>query len=104
MEHASGVFGGGLGPAESQTALSGAGRVRAEQGGWFGRHNLGLLESVDQFSLQRNSQRPLDAPQGVALLRRDQAYGMAFAAHPRRSSDTVDVGFRLIGQIEVDNM
>src|SRR5690606_29914912 len=46
----------------------------------------------------------LDIAQIGALGRVAEADGDAFAARARRAPDAVDIGFRLVGQLEVDHM
>ena len=66
--------------------------------------NLGRLESGNALALKFYAQHPLDSAQRGAILWHHQAQRLPGFAHPGRPADPMDVGFRLIGQVEVDHV
>ena len=48
--------------------------------------------------------QPFDVAEDLAVVRADQADGLALGAGAGRTSDAVDVGLRLVGQVVVDDV
>src|SRR5271155_1784563 len=66
--------------------------------------NLRWLEAGDACALKFYPQHSLDPAQGSSLLWHHQAESQAGFAHPGRPANTMDVGIRLIGEVEVDDV
>src|SRR6185437_4541234 len=62
----------------------------------FRRRDFRLFDTLDRLAIERDSERPLDASEVHPIVGRHHADGAAFAAHPRRASDAMDVILRLV--------